>query len=141
MLSSSYKPTNPTCSALDTTDHPVFRKPLEESLRCASVRISLRTSTPNTHGDLYVWGFVPIVIAKWSVPFFFCLVLFPPLTSGRSGLYLKENGPFLFHAPSVTFCSVLLSHPQRRKFRAYLALVGPTDACAISRRLLRALLT
>ena len=111
MLSSSYKPTNPTCSALDTTDHPVFRKPLEESLRCASVRISLRTSTPNTHGDLYVWGFVPIVIAKWSVLPFFYLVLFPsdphvgpqwPLSQGKWSVLVSCAVQCFLFSPSVS---------------------------------------
>jgi hypothetical protein len=98
LSSSSHKPTNPACSALDTAEHPVFSKPLKESLRCASVRISLRTSTPNAHGDLYVWGFVPLVIAKWSVPSFFCLVFFPsdphlglqwPLSQGKRSVLVS----------------------------------------------------
>ncbi|CAL1717016.1 unnamed protein product [Somion occarium] len=46
----------------------VFGKPLKESLRYASVQIS----TANSNGDLYVWGYVPVVVAK-------------------CGLYLKEN--------------------------------------------------
>ncbi|KAG8908359.1 hypothetical protein FRB99_007286 [Tulasnella sp. 403] len=46
----------------------VFGKPLRESLRCASVHIS----TANAQGELYVWGYVPVVVAK-------------------CGLYLKEN--------------------------------------------------
>ncbi|KAF5359605.1 hypothetical protein D9756_003102 [Leucocoprinus leucothites] len=49
-------------------DHPVFGKPLVESLKYASVPIS----TANQTGDLYVWGYVPVVVAK-------------------CGLYLKEN--------------------------------------------------
>ena len=94
LSSSSHKPTNPACSALDTADHPVFRKPLEESLQCASLRISI----PNSHGDLYIWGDVPIIIAKWSVSFFFCLVLFPspphlgpqwPLSQGKRSVIVS----------------------------------------------------
>uniref|UniRef100_A0A8H8CLS0 pyranose dehydrogenase (acceptor) n=1 Tax=Psilocybe cubensis TaxID=181762 RepID=A0A8H8CLS0_PSICU len=54
--------------AHDTADHPVFGKPLKESLRYASVQIS----TANANGDLYVWGYIPVVVAK-------------------CGLYLKEN--------------------------------------------------
>ncbi|TFK33231.1 Rho GTPase activation protein [Crucibulum laeve] len=50
------------------TDHPVFGKPLKESLRYASVQIS----TANANGELYVWGYIPVVVAK-------------------CGLYLKEN--------------------------------------------------
>ncbi|KAI9567365.1 Rho GTPase activation protein [Boletus coccyginus] len=48
--------------------HPVFGKPLKESLRRASVQIS----TANANGDLYVWGYIPVVVAK-------------------CGLHLKEN--------------------------------------------------
>jgi hypothetical protein len=50
---------------LDTADHPVFGKPLKESLRYASVQIS----TANANGDLYVWGYIPVVVAKWSALF------------------------------------------------------------------------
>ncbi|KAF9451895.1 Rho GTPase activation protein [Macrolepiota fuliginosa MF-IS2] len=42
------------------SDHPVFGKPLVESLKYASVPIS----TANQNGDLYVWGYVPVVVAK-----------------------------------------------------------------------------
>ncbi|KAF9525630.1 Rho GTPase activation protein, partial [Crepidotus variabilis] len=52
----------------DNTDHPVFEKTLRESLKYASVQIS----TANANGDLYVWGYIPVVVAK-------------------CGLYLKEN--------------------------------------------------
>ncbi|TDL25720.1 Rho GTPase activation protein [Rickenella mellea] len=51
------------CSA-----HPVFGVPLRESLHYASVQIS----TANADGELYVWGYIPVVVAK-------------------CGLYLKEN--------------------------------------------------
>jgi len=47
--------------------HIVFGKPLKESLRYASVQIS----TANSNGELYVWGYIPVVVAK-------------------CGLYLKE---------------------------------------------------
>ncbi|KZT29820.1 Rho GTPase activation protein [Neolentinus lepideus HHB14362 ss-1] len=46
----------------------VFGKPLRESLKYASVQIS----TANANGELYVWGYIPVVVAK-------------------CGLYLKEN--------------------------------------------------
>ncbi|KAG6856904.1 hypothetical protein H0H87_012486 [Tephrocybe sp. NHM501043] len=49
-------------------DGPVFGVPLKESLKHASVQIS----TASTRGDLYVWGTVPVVVAK-------------------CGLYLKNN--------------------------------------------------
>ncbi|KAG5646981.1 hypothetical protein DXG03_001704 [Asterophora parasitica] len=42
---------------------PVFGKPLKESLNYASVQIS----TAGANGDLYVWGYVPVVVAKWWV--------------------------------------------------------------------------
>ncbi|KIL67540.1 hypothetical protein M378DRAFT_9318 [Amanita muscaria Koide BX008] len=49
-------------------EHPVFGKPLSECLRYASVQIS----TSDSNGRLYVWGYIPVVVAK-------------------CGLYLKEN--------------------------------------------------
>lgn len=42
-------------------EHPVFGKPLQESLRYASVQIS----TSDSNGRLYVWGYIPVVVAKW----------------------------------------------------------------------------
>jgi len=45
--------------------HTVFKKPLKESLRYASVQIS----TANANGELYVWGYIPVVVAKWYVCF------------------------------------------------------------------------
>ncbi|THV07248.1 Rho GTPase activation protein [Dendrothele bispora CBS 962.96] len=52
----------------DEVAHTVFGKPLKESLQYASVQIS----TANSNGELYVWGYIPVVVAK-------------------CGLYLKEN--------------------------------------------------
>ncbi|KAI0331831.1 Rho GTPase activation protein [Cubamyces sp. BRFM 1775] len=49
-------------------EHHVFGKPLKESLKYASAQIS----TANANGELYVWGYIPVVVAK-------------------CGLYLKEN--------------------------------------------------
>lgn len=43
--------------------HSVFGKPLRESLKYASVQIS----TANANGELYVWGYIPVVVAKWCV--------------------------------------------------------------------------
>lgn len=40
----------------------VFGVPLRESLKYASVHIS----TANAGGQLYIWGYVPVVVAKWS---------------------------------------------------------------------------
>jgi len=53
---------------VDGAVHTVFGKPLGESLRYASVQIS----TANANGELCVWGYIPVVVAK-------------------CGLYLKEN--------------------------------------------------
>ena len=39
----------------------VFGVPLKESLRYASVQIS----TANADGEMYVWGYIPVVVAKW----------------------------------------------------------------------------
>lgn len=39
----------------------VFGIPLRDSLRLANVPIS----TANVNGELYVWGYVPVVVAKW----------------------------------------------------------------------------
>ncbi|KAF8907295.1 hypothetical protein CPB84DRAFT_1744675 [Gymnopilus junonius] len=55
-------------TAEDNADHPVFGRPLRDSLKYASVQIS----TANANGELYVWGYIPVVVAK-------------------CGLYLKEN--------------------------------------------------
>lgn len=41
----------------------MFGKPLKESLKYASVQIS----TANANGELYVWGYIPVVVAKWCV--------------------------------------------------------------------------
>ena len=44
-----------------TGENVVFGKPLKESLKYASVQIS----TANANGELYVWGYIPVVVAKW----------------------------------------------------------------------------
>lgn len=46
---------------LSNTQGVVFGKPLKESLKYASVQIS----TANADGNLYVWGYIPVVVAKW----------------------------------------------------------------------------
>ncbi|KAH8117941.1 Rho GTPase activation protein [Phellopilus nigrolimitatus] len=53
---------------IDDSPHPVFGAPLHESLEYASVQVS----TANSNGELYIWGDIPVVVAK-------------------CGLYLKEN--------------------------------------------------
>lgn len=73
-----------------TGQNVVFGKPLKESLRYASVQIS----TANSNGDLYVWGYVPVVVAKWYAVFLLMLNV-RIFTCVLSGLYLKENGMFL----------------------------------------------
>ncbi|KIY51721.1 Rho GTPase activation protein, partial [Fistulina hepatica ATCC 64428] len=40
--------------------HLVFGKPLRESVKYASTQIS----TANANGELYVWGYIPVVVAK-----------------------------------------------------------------------------
>jgi hypothetical protein len=50
-------------AAHDNVDHPVFGKSLKDSLKYASVQIS----TADANGDLYVWGYIPVVVAKWCV--------------------------------------------------------------------------
>jgi hypothetical protein len=52
-----------TCGSTDAAVHPVFGKSLAESLKHASVQIS----TANANGELYVWGYIPVVVAKWYV--------------------------------------------------------------------------
>lgn len=46
-----------------TTSYAVFGTPLRESLKCASVQISTAAN-----GGLYVYGYIPVVVAKWYVP-------------------------------------------------------------------------
>ncbi|KAG7451300.1 Rho GTPase activation protein [Guyanagaster necrorhizus] len=62
----------------EDSEHPVFGKPLKESLRYASVQIS----TANANGELFVWGYIPVVVAK-------------------CGLYLKEIGLISLYRPRI----------------------------------------
>lgn len=66
---SGYKRSTPHTAAL----HSVFAVPLRESLHYASVQIS----TANANGELYVWGYIPVVVAKWSVGCYVWCGLFP----------------------------------------------------------------
>ncbi|KAH9048695.1 Rho GTPase activation protein [Lactarius hengduanensis] len=43
----------------------VFGRPLKESLKYANVQIS----TADANGKLYVWGYIPVVVAKWCGTF------------------------------------------------------------------------
>ncbi|PFH52936.1 hypothetical protein AMATHDRAFT_138818 [Amanita thiersii Skay4041] len=51
-------------SSKGDSNHSVFGRPLQDSLRYASVQIS----TADTSGRLYVWGYIPVVVAKWQHP-------------------------------------------------------------------------
>ena len=62
-LSAGLRPPPPR--PLPTGQSVVFGKPLKESLKYASVQIS----TANGNGELYVWGYIPVVVAKSCVPF------------------------------------------------------------------------
>ena len=62
-LSAGSRPPPPR--PLPTGQGVVFGKPLKESLKYASVQIS----TANGNGELYVWGYIPVVVAKSCVPF------------------------------------------------------------------------
>jgi len=77
-----------TCVLLDGIVHTVFGKPLRESLRYANVQIS----TAGASGDLYVWGYIPVVVAKWYVAYYISPEEFYDGIGMCSGLYLKENG-------------------------------------------------
>lgn len=94
--------------SLSNTQGVVFGKPLKESLKYASVQIS----TANADGVLYVWGYIPVVVAKWCVlsPVSHPVSIYPGAGFGSihpepcgdpvaniwscasSGLYLKEKG-------------------------------------------------
>ena len=81
-----------------TGQNVVFGKPLKESLKFASVQIS----TANGNGELYVWGYIPVVVAKSCVPFTLTSVIITAhaikLRNPR-GLYLKEQGASCFSRP------------------------------------------
>lgn len=94
----------PFSASPPTSSAAVFANPLKDSLRRASVQIS----TANANGDLYVWGYIPVVVAKWSVSR-------PPRTAlltPPSGLYLKENGTA--HPRLYTTLLTPRSHRDRR---------------------------
>ena len=67
--------------------HAVFGRPLKESLKAASVQIS----TANANGELYVWGYIPVVVAKWCV--FPCL--FSPASPFPAVRPMWAHGPCL----------------------------------------------
>ena len=52
----------------------VFGRPLKETLKFANVQIS----TADASGKLYVWGYIPVVVAKWCVILVLVLILEPP---------------------------------------------------------------
>ena len=66
----------------------VFGRPLKESLKFASVQIS----TADASGQLYVWGFIPVVVAKWCVLILVLPPLFPsPCPSVSTFLFSQEK--------------------------------------------------
>ncbi|KAG9119823.1 hypothetical protein FRC07_004953 [Ceratobasidium sp. 392] len=87
---------------LKTGPHAVFGIPLRESLRYASVQIS----TADPSGELYVWGYIPVVVAK-------------------CGLFLKENGmhcrfpvvPNLIPSPATEVEGVFRINGSNRRMR------------------------
>jgi hypothetical protein len=61
----------------------VFGRPLKETLKFAHVQISTADAT----GKLYVWGYIPVVVAKWCVVL--VLILASPSPPSLSSLYLR----------------------------------------------------
>ena len=118
--------------AHDSADHPVFGKPLKDSLRYASVQIS----TANASGDLYVWGYIPVVVAKWFVllprPTLSLVIHFLVRFHNNSGLYLKENGSFIQLSMKMNSC--LTSFAQQPKFLVLSELMDQVDGCEIFKR-------
>ena len=61
----------------------VFGRPLKESLKYANVQIS----TADANGKLYVWGYIPVVVAKWCVD----VVIPPPFSpSARESVLMPH---------------------------------------------------
>lgn len=68
---------------------PVFGAPLRESLRYANVPIS---TANGKDGVLYIYGYVPVVVAKWHVTVHSrSFVWHSTYARYYSGLYLKET--------------------------------------------------
>ena len=115
-LSLSLSLTHP-CTATTSEHHPVFAKPLKDSLRRASVQIS----TANANGVLYVWGYIPVVVAKWSVSL-------PPLprpTHSPSAVSTSRKTVLaLSHRPFPTH------HSQLPRSKAPFVSTVPLNACA-----------
>ena len=63
----------------------MFGTPLKESLKHASVQIS----TADAKGKLYVWGYIPVVVAKWCV--YAVIALPPPLFFFSSTFFLSVS--------------------------------------------------
>jgi hypothetical protein len=118
------------CVLLDDVVHTVFGKPLEESLKYANVQIS----TANANGELYVWGYIPVVVAKWCVQRRALLHQASNLIM-CSGLYLKENGII----PRI-LRSVLRSFSlQQPKSREPFVSMDPPNGCVNSKQHLKLL--
>lgn len=106
----------------------MFGKSLKESLHYASVQIS----TADANGDLYVWGYIPVVVAKWYV----CLVFSFVLANPPKAVCISKSTVRIF--PLIYFfCSLSVQPP---KFRARFGSMARTSACAISRPPLKPLL-
>ena len=108
--------------AHDSADHPVFGKPLRESLRYASVQIS----TANASGDLYVWGYIPVVVAKWYILSLLFLSLF---TSFFVAITIVV---FISRKTVRSYCSLMIL-PHR--FRAATEVPGTFRVNGSSRRM------
>jgi GTPase-activating protein SAC7 len=73
---SGFQSTKPRAGAEQPEPHGIFGVPLQTSVRYANVAISLN----DANGQSYIYGYVPIVVAK-------------------CGVFLKEKGTCLSHLP------------------------------------------
>lgn len=80
---------------IDLDTSRVFGAPLKESLRYASVQIS----TANKDGAMYVWGYIPVVVAKWCVyPSIVQLITLSNDISYRLQWTLSQRERWLIHS-------------------------------------------
>lgn len=89
-------------SPVESLENRVFGVPLRKSLKYASVAISMA----GEDGNQYVWGYVPVIVAK-------------------VGLYLKENGEWggkklaqARHTANSNISHISSAHNQRSKPKA-----------------------
>lgn len=110
-----------SCSILLTTintcnlagENVVFGKPLKESLKYASVQIS----TANANGELYVWGYIPVVVAKWCVILVLSYPLCVWLTREQWSVPQRERYESLPFSPLRSIGELILM--QQRKLREH----------------------